>query len=337
MIIKILPAYAGDCLIIQFGVPVVTVVIDGGTAKTYSQGLLKLELEQIGVIDLLILTHVDNDHIGGFLKFFSDPLKKCIIRKVIFNSGSVLSDTLDIGVPFANTQDTEMSVKQGITLEKYFIKEGLLIEKRFVAGEEYEIAGAKFEFLSPQNEDLNDFAKNWQIEADDELDMSSKKLDYNEPVESLLKKSFNEIGSLQNKTSLAFLLTQGGKKVLFLGDAFPSVVEGALRQKGFNETNKLKVDYVKLSHHGSKHNTSPGLTAVISCNHFIISTNGSNGNPSKECLSRVIQSQMNAVNFYFNYYNKEWSEMFTEQEASKYNMKMVFLTNIEPQYTIRLK
>ncbi|MDR0824203.1 MAG: hypothetical protein LBN74_03865 [Prevotella sp.] len=42
-------------------------------------------------IDLLILTHVDDDHIGGVLKWFEQDVDaKDLVKKVWFNSGRLI-------------------------------------------------------------------------------------------------------------------------------------------------------------------------------------------------------------------------------------------------------
>ena len=51
-----------------------------------------------------------------------------------------------------------------------------------------------------------------------------------------------------NNTSVVFMLTLGGKKMLFLGDAEPE--EGARLLALYKGTDKLKADYVQMAHHG---------------------------------------------------------------------------------------
>jgi beta-lactamase superfamily II metal-dependent hydrolase len=53
--IKVLPAYKGDSLLIL--VENHKIMIDTGTKKSYSKGLVKYELTNDIPIDLLILTH----------------------------------------------------------------------------------------------------------------------------------------------------------------------------------------------------------------------------------------------------------------------------------------
>ena len=71
--IKIFPAKGGDCFLLNIGR--YHILIDGGYADTYRNHLKKelLSLAEKGVIiNLLIITHIDHDHISGILEFLSD-------------------------------------------------------------------------------------------------------------------------------------------------------------------------------------------------------------------------------------------------------------------------
>ena len=72
--IEMLPAGHGDCLWIEYGSKEdpFRILIDGGTTGTYKR--LKKRLENLSEEDrkfeLLIVTHIDADHIAGILKLF---------------------------------------------------------------------------------------------------------------------------------------------------------------------------------------------------------------------------------------------------------------------------
>ena len=67
-----------------------------------------------------------------------------------------------------------------------------------------------------------------------------------------------------------------GLSALMLGDAFPNEIEAYLRGKGYSEENKLAVDFVKVSHHGSRNNISNTLLDIIDCVNYLISPLDSN-------------------------------------------------------------
>ena len=64
---------------------------------------------------------------------------------------------------------------------------------------------------------------------------------------------------------------------------------------------------VKISHHGSKYNTSPKLLDLIDSQHFIISTGGSKSHklPDREVIARILFHSKRNLNrkrtIYFNY------------------------------------
>ena len=57
-----------------------------------------------------------------------------------------------------------------------------------------------------------------------------------------------ELRGYINDTSVVFMMTLGGKRMLFLGDASP--MEGKRLMALYKGTGKLKADYVQMAHHG---------------------------------------------------------------------------------------
>jgi len=96
--VKVLPASGGDCLLVEVGD--LLILLDGGYVNTYNDYLEK-ELKnktELG-IDLLIVTHIDKDHISGINKLLSLNRKSQIIpiRNIWHNAYRHLQDlTLDV-------------------------------------------------------------------------------------------------------------------------------------------------------------------------------------------------------------------------------------------------
>ncbi|WP_046405244.1 MBL fold metallo-hydrolase, partial [Odoribacter sp. N15.MGS-14] len=104
--LKLLPVSNGDSIHLRFsdqdGI-MRNILIDGGPAKAYEylnskkkkeEGALKELINFIRAkneqIDLLILTHIDDDHIGGILRWFEDSLNlNDLVKEVWFNSGLI--------------------------------------------------------------------------------------------------------------------------------------------------------------------------------------------------------------------------------------------------------
>ena len=94
-------------------------------------------------------------------------------------------------------------------------------------------------------------------------------------VEELSAVKFKEDSTKPNGSSIAFIAEFGGKRVLMGADSHPGMIEKKLRSLGASETNRYKLDCLKVSHHGSKANTSLELLQIIDCTRFAISTDGS--------------------------------------------------------------
>ena len=73
--ITMLPAGEGDCIVVYFEDQNYRILIDGGVSSTYEENLRpylqKLSsLEQ--KIDLIVVTHIDHDHLGGIIRLLKE-------------------------------------------------------------------------------------------------------------------------------------------------------------------------------------------------------------------------------------------------------------------------
>lgn len=73
MIIKCFPADYGDCILVTIcnATEKYNILIDCGFTNTYNM-YVKNELENLKALDLLVLTHIDIDHIQGAIELFND-------------------------------------------------------------------------------------------------------------------------------------------------------------------------------------------------------------------------------------------------------------------------
>ena len=130
-------------------------------------------------------------------------------------------------------------------------------------------------------------------------------------VHALARKKYEPDEGAGNGSSIALLAEHVGKSVLLAGDAFAPLLEETVGRllKERRQEGKLRLDAFKLSHHGSRGNTSPGLLGMVACRDFLISTNGSSYyHPHEETVARVLLSQKKP-RLHFNYLsdeNKVW-------------------------------
>lgn len=329
--LKILPAYKGDSILLTYGDKETNILIDTGTKTTYTKGALKKLIIEHDNIDLLILTHLDEDHIGGIIKYFEDKNRKqSVFKKVWFNTHSCIGEFLNTQIDeskcisISDSDNLEMSFKQGLTLESMLESCGILTNRLIKALDVIFLNEAKLTILSPEIKDLANLHAKWEIEKNEDLNMSYSN-DYNLSIDDLVKNEYTDTNSIQNKSSIAFMIEYSTHSVLFMADASPTIIENSLRNLGYHEDNILKLSVLKLAHHGSKNCFSPSLLRIINCDKYIISTDNSNGLPSKESLSRIITSQARNVKFYFNYKNDSIKSIFSEKEMDIYGFEVLYL------------
>jgi len=341
MKVKFLEARNGDSILISFSDSdgaSRNVLIDGGPPSTYQyknkkgkyeSGALKQELDHIDSIDLLILTHVDDDHIGGILQWFSkDPDAKNKVKKVWFNSGQLISERFKgaliegNSIVLKDTSSLDTSIKQGISFEEYISSHAIWERAIIDASKNVTLFGLKFQFLSPDDEKLRLLLKKWKKE-DPNLDTATSD-DYSVSLKDHISADlFKEDKSIHNGSSIAFIITFNGKNLVFLGDAHPRLVEQSLTDLGYSPENKLEAEFVKVSHHGSKSNTSYELLNLIETHKYIISSNGAIHNlPHKQCLARIINHN-NSAELYFNYSEKP-NEIFSTQDLVDFSSFKIF-------------
>lgn len=317
--IQFLHASHGDCIFLRHEQDgkIFNLLIDGGPADTFGQLYgypkpLRLLLEELKerkeLIDLAIITHVDDDHIGGILAAMSfEEYLPSMVKEFWFNSyGLIASGELDskknevVGVA---GDETKTSITQGVTLEE---KLSLLNWHNEVIHNELAPivrSGLEFTILSPSLKTLQKLGDAWEREYPPEDKKTAKKeSDHNFPFSHFaIGDRFKTDRSVPNGSSIAFLLKVGESSLLLLADSYARTVEQKLKLLGYSASNPLECSMVKISHHGSKGNTSRSLLSLISSQKYVISTDGSIfGHPDKRTVARILDAHEDN-NVYFNY------------------------------------
>lgn len=327
-------------------------LMDGGVTNTYTLSL-KREIQTLlkngEYIDLLILSHIDSDHIGGILRLVNDMqlnrLPDQLIARCWFNSARVLSRYFDdIDLPGKDIVlphiDKHISIKQGNTFENFLTR--LKISSNslpVLASQQYEVDGLVIDILSPDETGLRKLSKNWpaEINTPRHVPLSGAPTDYHRTILELICLPFEEDMGIPNGSSIALLATDKTSRILLLADAHPSTIVEALVKKGYSTSNPLQVDYVKVSHHGSKHNINNQLLDLIDCRQFIICSNGHNahGLPHKEAMARIIHHNYvrgRRTKLIFNYSNLVTTTLFTPLEMDEYD----FCCSYQNQLTVEV-
>ena len=316
---------AGDSFIIMFYEKNQTnmLMIDGGFPRNYRNTIKpKLEkcLNQENYSNSILLTHIDRDHIGGLIKLFEDSSleNKKTITNVFYNTTESLKNmapNVDGEIEEILINDNlNTSYSDGIKLEELLKQCDIPLKTNILAGQVIEISESiLIKVLGPRKESLDEY-KSWIEQKEKNLNTSvSSECDYDKTLLELKDNVFNENKkNAINASSIAILIEADNKKLIFLGDSYSSDIVKSLNELGYDENNKLDVDIVKISHHGSKYNTSNELLNCLNCKKFIISANGvTHSHPNKETLARIIYTQ-DKPNLFFNH--DIANLVFTEEE-----------------------
>lgn len=337
--VKVLEANHGDCILISHKGATCSfnILIDGGPSSTFKHGyrqrydgaLCKVlnELKEQGeYIDLAVLTHIDDDHISGLIKAFETPSYLSILTKSIwFNSSRLITQNFNSpDIPENNVRLTDSSpqtsVRQGKELEALLDEIGCARAPLIKVGQVHNVGPFKLTILSPNQDQLQRLLHKWPFETESGLTTAHDN-DYQLSLEEIWEEDhFESDSSVYNGSSIAFLLEIENTKMLFLGDAHDDVVLDSLKRLGFSETNKLHLDLVKLSHHGSQYNTSSEFLSLLESSRYIISTNGSkHGLPNKRTIARIIKCTTGQI--FFNYSNV-LKPLLLEHEIANYACRL---------------
>jgi beta-lactamase superfamily II metal-dependent hydrolase len=339
VVVRVLKANHGDCILVSHAGTsgTVNILIDGGTSSTFKHGprqrydgaLCKVldELKNKGQhIDLAVLTHIDDDHIHGLIKAFETPnYLSELVKSIWFNSSRLITQHFNVPeIPENNillTDDSpQTSVRQGKELEALLDEIGCERVPLIDVGQVHRVGPFKLTVLSPSQNQLERLLHKWPSEEESGATAAHDN-DYQLSLEEIwAADEFESDVSVYNGSSIAFLLEIDNTKLLFLGDAHDQVVVESLRDLGFNETNKLHLDLVKVSHHGSQYNTSSEFLSLLQSSRYIISTNGSrHGLPNKRAIARIIKETNGQI--YFNY-SDVIKPLLLEQEVEYYASRL---------------
>ena len=100
------------------------------------------------------------------------------------------------------------------------------------------------------------------------------------------------------------MLEHRGASALLTADAFPSVLQRALASLAASRRQSLPwtLGLIKLSHHGSRANTTAKLLETVQAPHVLVSTNGAIfGHPDEEAIARVITIGTPGREVWFNF------------------------------------
>lgn len=332
-------AHKGDCLLLHYGTKARPglVMIDGGPENVYGPHL-KPRLEKIrkarGLtaakplpIDLLMVSHVDDDHIRGILDFTKElreatgvPFARVAsfwhnsFDDVVGNVPEELTAALRAKFPTASV-DGELTDAEDVDLESPEPPEVVVDALKVLASIEqgHRLRG-----------DAEDLGFELNPEFDGKLVMASA-----EPIDVGDKLTFTVVGPLKpelrklqekhdqwlkeqqkkpkkptsalaayvdrsvpNLSSIVVLAESGGKTMLLTGDARgDKILEGLEAVKLLTVGGTMHVDILKVPHHGSANNVKQEFFERVTADHYVMSGDGEHGNPERDTMEMLFAAR----------------------------------------------
>jgi hypothetical protein len=317
-------ARKGDCLILHYGTKTKPglVLIDGGPAQVYGPQL-KPRLTEIRkarrlaegeplTVDLLMVSHIDDDHINGILELTHELVDAKAARRPlpikVLNFWHNTFDDIIAGNPdeliasikasfgpasLTGEPDTEgldphtakvlASVGQGLRLRDDARALGLPINSEFdrklikaSTGRPKDLPGGlKLTVAGPMEDELLALQK--------EHAAFLEKAKKNQEAVA----SFTD-SSVANLSSIVVLAEENGKRMLLTGDARGDKILLGLEKIGLlRPGGKMKVDILKMPHHGSDRNMEKIFLERVVADHYVFSGDGEHGNPERKTFEML--------------------------------------------------
>jgi len=339
--IELLPARHGDCLLLSYGDAARPhrVLIDGGPIGAY--GALSARLaalpEDQRELELLVITHVDGDHIEGCLKLLNHP-ELATFRDIWFNGWPHIAQELKEPPPAPRQapsdeagihqrsamQGTEISVRiDGRQWNAAFEGAPVFVPATGPLPVRELPGGLRLTLLSPTLDKLVKLRTAWsraleraEVDPANEAALRAR-LDgraayrasgarLRPTPDQMMSSAALALGPMDdavaNGSSIAVIAEYAGRRLALLGDAHaPTLAATLSRMAAATGAATLRLDAVKLAHHGSAANLSPDLLGRIECGTWLVSTDGSLfQHPDDEAIHAVVR-QVPGARLLFNY------------------------------------
>lgn len=333
--LEALQAKHGDSLILHYGKTnkPKMIVIDGGPGGVYTKSLAP-RLEQLKAsrspqdalsIRMLMVSHLDDDHINGVLALLTDLVDKHEQKQALpYDIVTLWHNSFDDIIGSENDADELVaaslpgpakpvagggalaaglhvslsagaiaaSVPQGRDVRNNANKLGLSINTPFQKLVQAPVKGKKVVTIGDGLKftiigPLADRIEELQIEWNAVI--KKKGLAKNEEGQSLAAAFLDE--SVFNLSSICVLAEAGGKKMLLTGDARGDHVLKGLTGAGLLKKGTMHVDLLKLPHHGSDRNVETDFFRQITADHYVVSADGRHGNPEVSTLQMISEAR----------------------------------------------
>lgn len=325
LVLEALRAKYGDSLLLHFGTEEKPrlAVIDGGPPGVFNDAL-KPRLDEIreerGLgestpldIDLMMISHIDEDHIAGLLQLMQKvkdlrDAKEPVpwrIRRFWLNSFDDILGNKDASIASAASVMTPSSlgdmlqpegslvlasVGQGRDLRNLLAALDLSGNPPFkgmvLAGHApISLGNLKLTVVAPSRENLAALQDDWD-----------------KKIKPILKKEKDDAAraeiasyvdkSVYNLSSIVVLVEAEGRRILLTGDGRGDHTLQGLAQAGLLDAQgRIEVDVLKMPHHGSVRDVDVDYLEKIRAKHFVFSADGKFDNPDLATLQLLSKAR----------------------------------------------
>lgn len=322
--VELLPARHGDAVLLTWG-PLGQrhrMLIDGGPATAYPEVSARLrDVRAEGSIDVLVLTHIDADHIEGTLLLANDADLDIGIDECWFNGPAQVEPTLGVA---QGEMLAALITARGIPLNAAFDNAAVAAAAGAPLPVRHLPGGLRLTVLGPGPDDLARLRTAWRSALDKaNLAFTSKdaaldalrarrNLMPDDPflsekghpsVIDLGQQRMTKDSSVSNRSSIALLAEYAGNAVLLPGDATPrALLAGVRRLLSERGVARLDLTAFKLPHHGSAKNVTPELLTLLPAEYYLFSSDGAqHGHPDAACVARCLIHGRRGAALAFNY------------------------------------
>lgn len=264
-----------------------TLLVDGGCTHPFRD---RIQPD----INTVIITHIDHDHIKGIIELLEENTSEqnATISRVLFN------EPKESRLFTLMNNSTQTSMSQGSKLKDIIDNTSQRNKHIYdICAEQNNIIqitqSTYLQILTPTMEILDKLHKRWNKtdyeKTETETNSRNNHNQKNKSIHELINRTFEKDGSLPNQSSISFILHHNQYKFLFLGDAHIDQVNKSLLKLD-HDKEALAVDFVKVSHHGSRKNINNDFLSMIKTNQYIICPTypGDNRHPDKEAIARIV-------------------------------------------------
>ena len=357
--LEALQAKHGDSLLLHYGDPALPklIVIDGGPNRVYAP-TLQPRLEAIRQalppgsalpIRMLMVSHIDDDHINGVLDMTAELVEKDENQEALpyqiqtlwhnsfddvigANSAELLSSgqaevgaasleevTASVGRLSTEAAAVVASVRQGRRLRDDAAVLGLavnqpgggLITAKGGAGDFVDLDdGLQFQILGPRQDRVDALQRKWDRELE-RLGLAVIEAGDAGAAEMLDTSAYN-------LASLVVLARADGKTMLLTGDARGDHILASVEDAGLLVDGKLHVNLLKMPHHGSDRNVDTDFFRTITADHYVISGDGKHGNPEVATFEMIFTARANdPFNLHLTYPVADMGHGFPKEDLQR--------------------